>query len=73
MYARYLSRKAVIRLTGIMGLIISKEEEKGRLNNFGRNKNKCRINFFYLIKMYKFRQEIRQCNLGLFGGRGYVF
>lgn len=74
MGARYLFRKAVIRLTGIMGLIIGKEGEKGRLNSFGGNKQtKLGLIFLNLNKMYKFRQEIRQCNLVLFGGRGYVF
>lgn len=53
MDARYLSRKAVIRLTGIMGLIIGKEGEKGRLNSFGGNKQtkKGGLIFFNLNKM----------------------
>lgn len=40
MCARHLSGKAVIRLAGIMGLMVVKEDDKGRRNSFGGNKNK---------------------------------
>lgn len=36
-------------------------------------KIKARIKFFNLIKIHKFRHEIRQCNLVLLGGRGFIF
>lgn len=41
-YTRCLSRKAVIRSTGITGLMVATEEEKGGRNSFGGNKNKSK-------------------------------